>query len=287
MKIKAVNYHFTRVCNYACSFCFYTQKNSHKLAIEDSFIGIKKLADYGVEKINFAGGEPFVYPKQLGEMVRYAKSLGMATSVITNGSRVTKEWFEEYGQYLDVFGVSCDSFNEQVNVENGRGKGNQIEIMQQAISLAKAYGCIIKLNTVVYKANHLEDMNEQLDALKVDRWKVFQMLYIPNENGSENTQAKQKRQAETLQITNEQYAAFLARHQTQKALVAETSDVISDSYVLVDEYMRFIFNDETNRKVVTDSILDQEIHDCLPAIRFNPEHFDERKGSYDWFKEKM
>ena len=29
-KIVAVNYHFTRQCNFACGFCFHTAKTSHE-----------------------------------------------------------------------------------------------------------------------------------------------------------------------------------------------------------------------------------------------------------------
>jgi radical S-adenosyl methionine domain-containing protein 2 len=66
-EILAVNYHFTRVCNYKCGFCFHTQKSKEILPIEKAIEGLKLLKEYGVKKINFAGGEPFLYPKYLEE----------------------------------------------------------------------------------------------------------------------------------------------------------------------------------------------------------------------------
>ena len=41
-----------------------------------------------------------------------------------------QKWFEDYGQYLDILAVSCDSFDEEVNKKIGRharGK-NHIEV---------------------------------------------------------------------------------------------------------------------------------------------------------------
>lgn len=72
-----------------------------------------------MEKINFSGGEPFL-PKRgvhLGEMVKYCKQELKLPSVtiVTNGSLVKEKWFKEYGQYLDILAVSCDSFYEETN----------------------------------------------------------------------------------------------------------------------------------------------------------------------------
>lgn len=72
-----------------------------------------------MEKINFSGGEPFL-PKRgghLGEMVKYCKQELKLPSVtiVTNGSLVKERWFKEYGEYLDIMAVSCDSFHEETN----------------------------------------------------------------------------------------------------------------------------------------------------------------------------
>lgn len=37
--------------------------------------GIKLLREAGVKKINFAGGEPFLFPKFLGALVQYCKEV--------------------------------------------------------------------------------------------------------------------------------------------------------------------------------------------------------------------
>lgn len=77
------------------------------------------LLHVGMEKINFSGGEPFLPDRgrHLGEMVKYCKKELKLPSVtiVTNGSLVKEKWFKEYGRYVDIMAVSCDSFNEETN----------------------------------------------------------------------------------------------------------------------------------------------------------------------------
>lgn len=72
-----------------------------------------------MEKINFSGGEPFLPQRgvHLGEMVKYCKvELKLpSVTIVTNGSMVTEKWFNQYGEYLDIMAVSCDSFHEETN----------------------------------------------------------------------------------------------------------------------------------------------------------------------------
>ena len=99
------------------------------------------LAMSGMKKINFAGGEPFTKPKFLGELVKYCKEdLKLeSVSIVSNGSLIKENWFEKYGQYLDILAISCDSFNEETNKLIGRGNGKHIEkvIMSQRTKIRK------------------------------------------------------------------------------------------------------------------------------------------------------
>ena len=98
------------------------------LTEEKARTGLRKLREKGMHKINFAGGEPFLKPKFLGNLVKFCKAeLGINTSIISNGSLVTEKWLNEYGEYLDILGVSCDSFVESTNEKIGRSdkKGPQ------------------------------------------------------------------------------------------------------------------------------------------------------------------
>ena len=84
--VRSVNYFISRECNYSCKFCFHTETNTNKFQFEQARYGLKILKDAGTQKINFAGGEPFLNPKLLGDLCRVAsEELGMAVSIISNG----------------------------------------------------------------------------------------------------------------------------------------------------------------------------------------------------------
>lgn len=59
-----------------------------------------------MEKINFSGGEPFIHKqgKFVGELVEYCKrDLQLpSVSIVSNGSLITEEWFQQYGMYNTV-----------------------------------------------------------------------------------------------------------------------------------------------------------------------------------------
>lgn len=72
-----------------------------------------------MEKINFSGGEPFLPQRgrHLGEMVKFCKKELKLPSVtiISNGSLIKEKWLQEYGEFVDILAISCDSFNEDTN----------------------------------------------------------------------------------------------------------------------------------------------------------------------------
>lgn len=184
-KPLSVNYHFTRECNFQCGFCFHTAKTSYVLDVEDAKRGLRLLKDAGMEKMNFAGGEPLL-PRNLaflGELIRYLKDeLKIeSVSIVSNGSNLSKcrDWFMTYGQYIDILAVSCDSANEETNVKIGRAsgaRGRQLEHLRLAKQLCEMHEIKFKINSVVSSYTWQEDMNGLIDELKPERWKVCMQL---------------------------------------------------------------------------------------------------------------
>lgn len=242
--------------------------------------GLKLLKEAGMRKINFAGGEPFLYPKYLASMLAYCKEELKLESVtiITNGSLVTEKFLRGYGKYIDVLGVSCDSFNEETNIRIGRGKGGHVEKFRNIARLCKEYGIKFKLNTVVNRFNFQEDMNEDVKSIDPFRWKVFQVLVVKGENNSDST----LRDATRFCITNEEFRQFCDRHAEIKSLIPESNDVMKSSYLLIDEYMRFLDKDA---ELTSESILDVGVGAALAKIRWDQDTFNERGGLYDWSKQ--
>eukprot|EP00029_Vermamoeba_vermiformis_P005496 TRINITY_DN1925_c0_g1_i2.p1 TRINITY_DN1925_c0_g1~~TRINITY_DN1925_c0_g1_i2.p1 ORF type:complete len:252 (-),score=83.10 TRINITY_DN1925_c0_g1_i2:9-764(-) len=235
-----------------------------------------------MKKINFAGGEPFLYPKDLGEMCKYSKELGLAVSIVSNGSKIKEDWFKKWGEYLDILAISCDSFNEETNIKIGRGNGQHVSQVYKVSEWCRQYRIKFKMNSVICRYNHHEDMNAHIAALAPFRWKVFQVLLIDGENVGEN---KTKKDATGLLITDEEFEAFTTRHISQKSLVPESNKVMKDSYLILDEKMRFL-NCQNGSKDPSQSILEVPVQVALSQSGFDDKTFVQRQGIYDWGKDQ-
>ncbi len=89
--------------------------------------------------------------------------------------------------------------------------------------------------------------------------------------------------AHGLLISTEQFNEFLARHAAQTSLVAEPNDVMKDSYLILDERMRFL-NCQNGSKVPSQSILEVPVQMALSQSGFDGNRFVQRQGIYDWVK---
>lgn len=281
----SVNYHFTRQCNYQCKFCFHTAKTSFVLPLEEAKRGLKKLHDAGMKKINFSGGEPFIVNrgKFVGELVKYSKKNLKIESVtiVSNGSLINEKWFEDYGKYLDILAISCDSYKEETLKKIGRfaNRTEHLKQLQSISHLCKSYQIKFKINTVVCSENWQEDMSELINIIKPARWKVFQCLLIDGENVGANA----LRDAKEMAIDSHQFNHFCNTHKGIKCLVPESNELMRNSYLILDEYMRFL-NNVNGKKEPGYSILDIEMSEALGKSGFDRKVFYKRGGKYKWSK---
>ncbi|XP_060606466.1 S-adenosylmethionine-dependent nucleotide dehydratase RSAD2-like [Ruditapes philippinarum] len=284
----SVNFHFTRKCNYKCGFCFHTAKNSFVLPLDTAKRGLQMLKEAGMEKINFSGGEPFIVKRGtvVGEMVRYCKETLQlpSVSIVSNGSLVKEDWFKKYGQYLDILAVSCDSFDLDTNEKIGRqhGQKNHLNSLLRVRRLCLEYKVAFKLNTVVNTYNKNEDMTDSIKELDPCRWKVFQCLLIDGENAGQDA----LRNAETFVISNEDFDKFLEIHKSVRCLVPESNQKMQNSYLILDEYMRFL-DCTRGAKEPSRSLLDVGVNNALKFSGFDEKMFFKRGGKYVWSKSDM
>ncbi|XP_053747164.1 radical S-adenosyl methionine domain-containing protein 2 isoform X2 [Panthera pardus] len=188
---------------------------------------------------------------------------------------------QEAGEYLDILAISCDSFDEQVNVLIGRGQGkkNHVENLQTLRTWCRDYRVAFKINSVINRFNVDEDMREQIKALNPVRWKVFQCLLIEGENSGEDA----LREAQQFIISDEEFEGFLDRHKDVSCLVPESNQKMKDSYLILDEYMRFL-NCRNGRKDPSKSILDVGVEEAIKFSGFDEKMFLKRGGKYVWSK---
>lgn len=285
----SVNYHFTRKCNKTCRFCFHTEKTSHVASEGDMKEGLKLLRDAGMLKINFAGGEPFLYKKRLAMLCQYCKvDLKLeSVSIISNGTLIDEDWLKENGQYVDVLGVSCDSFNEQTNEAIGRGSGKNVKQLFLIRDWCRKLGIKFKLNTVVCTLNWQEEMAQTVAKLDPFRWKVFQVLVVEDENDAskaETKEDKRKRDARTLLISKEQFDAYCDKHTHLPCFVPESNELMASSYLILDEYLCFL-DKGSGKERQSGCILDVGVDQALKEIKWDKQAFIRRGGEYEWSKD--
>ncbi len=98
--VQSVNFHLWEPCNMKCGFCFATFQDVKRRLLPKGHVGrndclsiVRKIAEAGFRKINFAGGGPTLCP-WLPDLVTRASELGMTTAVVTNGTNISIEWLE-------------------------------------------------------------------------------------------------------------------------------------------------------------------------------------------------
>lgn len=156
-------------------------------------------------------------------------------SIVSNGSLIKKAWLRQYSQHLDILAISCDSFNEDTNIQIGRGSGDNVKQLFQIRDWCDEYGIKFKLNTVVCRYNFDENMAQRVADLRPFRWKVFQVLRVEGENDSDQTLRNVRR----FEIKDEEFALFCQRHGHLECFVPESNKAMAESYLLLDEVSQF------------------------------------------------
>lgn len=252
-----------------------------------------------MSKINFAGGEPFLYgAKFLGPLVQFcARELQPPPriSIVTNGSKVTSSWMEEFGQYLTMLTVSIDSFDDETNTLIGRrtrgphSQAQQTHVVEQVAQLCHNHNITFRINTVVNRYNWQEDMTEHIARLQPSRWKIFQVLPLEGENQGQGA----LRDVSRFLVTGQQFDSFVQRHRQSSVVqaagidvVAENNEVMKDSYMMVDEEMYLLDCTDGGKKRRTPSLVDPQLSEegAIALIRqhrgFDADKFAQRDGHY-------
>jgi radical S-adenosyl methionine domain-containing protein 2 len=281
----SVNYFPSPQCNYVCGFCFHTATTSVILSEEEAMLGLRLLKEAGMCKLNIACGELFLNPKLLTKMLRYCKEeLGVESiSIVSNGSLIKRDWMKANCQWLEILAISCDSFNTETNKMIGRGDdGKNADRLFEIADMCREYGVKFKLNTVVNIYNWDKDMVAQIEKLAPFQWKVFQCLIVAGENDDET----RKRDTRKFLVTDEQWRTFCDRHKHLPCYVPEDNKSMASSYLLPDEYMRFVDKGE-GMMTTSESILDIGVKKAMGQIVWDKESFVDRGGIYDWGRADM
>ncbi|MFP3425876.1 viperin family antiviral radical SAM protein [Pseudoalteromonas sp. SIMBA_162] len=281
-----INYHVTEVCNYSCKFCYakWDRPNEIHANGQDAELMLEKLASYFFDdntnqvksvfpyksvRINFAGGEPLILKKRFAQLIIKTKSLGFNLSLITNGHYLTDSFINNYGAMFSMIGISFDSQYLTARKDIGRidrkgksfGSHDLIKVVTQLRNVNPSI--TIKVNTVVNNLNFQESFEELIAEIKPEKWKVFQVLPVLNNN---------------LLVSDEQFSGFVKRHASLKeVMVAEDNEAMTNSYLMINPQGRFYQNSANqNGYVYGDLILDVGVEQALEVCEINWETFTSR-----------
>jgi MoaA/NifB/PqqE/SkfB family radical SAM enzyme len=111
-RVLSCLWELTYRCNARCRICSYWKSPSspeEELSTKQIALALPKLRSAGCRMINFTGGEPTLR-RDLEEIVANASRLGFWTSIVTNGSTLTRERVLRLKQAgLDNLFISLDS----------------------------------------------------------------------------------------------------------------------------------------------------------------------------------
>ncbi len=240
MCFKSANIHVFGICNYRCEHCF-DRCLTHKYLRPSEW---QPVLDYlkaaGVTKINFAGGEPTLYP-HLRELATMVKSMGFTTSIVSNGSRIDEEWMREFQGLIDWVGLSIDSPCEEDEIVIGRHCNGvaHLDNVRKVAALARRHGMKVKLNITVVRKSCGRDFRAFIDQVDPDRIKVFRALTLKNANDDI---------PDVWSITDEQFAAFRRLHEGYRGIVFEDNDDMTCSYLMFDPLGRWMTDDGGEKK---------------------------------------
>ena len=268
-----------------CRFCFATFQDVGRdilpkghLPREGCLLVVDALANSGFDKINFAGGEPTLCP-WLSDLLHRAKDLGFTTSIVTNGSRISPEWLNSVADALDWATISIDTLDPRKLEELGRTTRDgplSENAYLEVIDILKERGIRLKINTVVTQCNCDEDLTGFIVRARPERWKLLQALPVRGQNdGLIDDQV----------IAPEQFTGYIARNQAVEkmgvAVVPETNELMTGSYVMVDPAGRF-FDNTSGTHLYSRPINEVGVDVALREVSVDPHKFRLRDGLYDW-----
>ena len=268
-----------------CGFCFATFQDIQPEILPEGHLGpedclsvVESLALAGFRKINFAGGEPTLC-RWLPELITRAKELGLTTSVVTNGSRLTREWLGSIKGSLDWVTLSIDSLDPDTLLRIGRTTRSGPMSQQDYLSLTgelKELGIRLKINTVVTRHNMGESLAGFITETRPERWKLLQVLPVKGQNDHAINR---------YLVSDEEFDQYVRLNRCVEAhgirVVPENNNLMTGSYVMVDPAGRF-FDNVAGSHTYSRPILAVGVEAALREVTVDPDKFLSRDGLYDW-----
>lgn len=106
---RIVQLHPSLRCNLCCEHCYSNSGPGMRTELDPAVVCglVSDAARMGYQVVSVSGGEPFLY-SGLAAVLRHAKSLGLRTTVTTNGYFLQRRRLDPLRDFVDVLAVSLD-----------------------------------------------------------------------------------------------------------------------------------------------------------------------------------
>ena len=150
----------TQACSLRCTYCYQeaTVARPRELTTEEAEDLVDQVVEAGAQTLVLTGGEPFVR-RDLLQIARRSKNLGLRTTVISNGDYIKSTNVREISEIFDVVTISLDHMIPEHH-EKHRGKGSWQRALN-AIDLLLEAGARVDINSTMSQAG-LQDLRELL-----------------------------------------------------------------------------------------------------------------------------
>lgn len=258
LDLRSICWDITSRCNEQCGFC-YRNVQATDLDYESNIIILKKLLDFGVNKISFVGGEPLLYP-YLFDLVKLARAYDkrkrtlysittnaiLLATVEENKLVVNEKLLEKVSENFDWITFSLDAPNNELQHIMGRNQQHytRVQGILKYLNDNKIKNKV-KINTVVSKINinSLEELYYDLVNHNVKRWKVFR--FLPSRGSALNCKDKyfidEKSYLDAVQkilLINSQM-----EKKKQMKITVNGFDSFNNSYITISSEGKFVVYD--------------------------------------------
>ena len=180
----------TRACDLACVHCRAEANplpEPDELSHEEALRLIREVREMGTPILVFSGGDP-LKRKDLDELLRYAKSLGLRTGTIPAVTpNLTKKRLSELKETgLDQVAFSLDAATAKVHDEFRRVAG-VFDRTLEAVRWANELGLNVQINSLIniHNLERIDELVGLIGDLKIVFWEVF--FLVPVGRGKELT----------------------------------------------------------------------------------------------------
>ena len=181
MGFEAVTLEITRKCNHSCIFCYNPEvDNDVDVSFEQIDFVVKKISDYGIQRVTVSGGEPFLLKKQTEHLIQRLCEEKLDICLNTNLTLIdsgTAGYLEKMIGHDNIVYSSIPSVKEDTCDRITRVPGSYQNVVR-GIDVLKSHNMKIGLNMTVspVNVNDLGLVSDFLSQNAVDSFTLFPVI---------------------------------------------------------------------------------------------------------------